>query len=278
MTAILNAYVHLLSSTQSDFVWNRLPQQEKLIRTIVQKHKEENAFAIDDVAVNTKVFNNLLRHLRNSKYDQSMFNLLRHHSLVRPSKVQPQSKTGEVKEQREVNMVVKKTMKSINSKASANATLDNNSSGGGKWGVLKLSGSQHYSKLNEIFNLIQKGLYSKSLETFLIATKVILNDYKENGDIEFYPSNIGTLLRLMMNMWTPNQDRLFMIWRSIGLPVQLLNGDVVQLLGCSLKHQVRLNCILKMLLLAIVYFLVSHLNQQYLAVAKLTVEVFGYSK
>ena len=80
----------------------------KTNRTIVQKHKEENAFAIDDVAVNTKVFNNLLRQLRYSKYDQSMFNLLRHHSLVRPSKVQPQSKTGEVKDQREVNSSMKK--------------------------------------------------------------------------------------------------------------------------------------------------------------------------
>ena len=65
LTELLDGYVHLqYTSKKKEFLWKKLPQQDKIIKNIVQKQQEERAFSVEeDPKVNVKIFDSLLREM-----------------------------------------------------------------------------------------------------------------------------------------------------------------------------------------------------------------------
>ena len=62
LTELLDGYVHLqYTSKKKEFLWKKLPQQDKIIKNIVQKQQEERAFSVEeDPKVDVKILQALL--------------------------------------------------------------------------------------------------------------------------------------------------------------------------------------------------------------------------
>ena len=203
LTELLDGYVHLqYTSKKKEFLWKKLPQQDKIIKNIVQKQQEERAFSVEeDPKVNVKIFDSLLREMRTSKGEENLYNLLRHHMLVRPAR-KKQEDSGD-NNNKSINPT---KLKRSSSRESSNSNNSIGSTNSNQMSLAKVR--EDYDKKKAIGNLFQKGLFNSSLETILIATKVILKEYKDHGDSEHYASETGLLLSLLLNIWVPNQDRL----------------------------------------------------------------------
>merc|ERR1712146_472107 len=150
--------------------------------------QEEKSFAVEDTKIDVTIFNNLLRQMRHSPEEQNLYNLLRHHTLARPERVnQGDSSIKNSSVNSNSSSETKKESKLESARslkvASRNYVQENSSSNNYKSNE---KGKDEYSKKKVIHGLLQKGLFHNSLEMVLIATKVILKDFQDHGDLEEY--------------------------------------------------------------------------------------------